>query len=333
MPRRSLGACLAFVVLSAHPAAAHDVRPAYLEINETSPGRATLLWRTPDTGGTSFPVGLELPAGVHSLEAVTVVEPGGVHVERRTLDLGRGGLQGRIAFRGLDTTALDVIVRLTRADGRSTTEVVRPGHPWLDVGASRGRLGTLRDFVVQGIAHILSGPDHLLFVFGLIFLVRSPWRLAKTITGFTLAHSLTLAVATIFGVRLPAPPLEAAIALSILFLGPEIIRQSRGETSFTIRNPWVVAFAFGLLHGFGFASGLAVAGLPRADVPLALLGFNGGVEIGQLAFVAVVLLAGRAVGASRVAWSRFAEALPAYAVGSLGAFWLIERVAAMLRSR
>ena len=330
--RRWLGACLTFLTLSARPTAAHDARPAYLEIRETAPGRATLLWRTPDGGGTRFPAALQLPAGVRSLETAAVAEPGGVHVERRLLDLGSGGLQGRISFPGLEAGTVDVIVRLARADGSDTTEVVHPNRAWLDIAPSRGRWALAGGFLVQGIRHILTGADHLLFVFGLVFLVGTPWRLAKTITGFTLAHSLTLAVATFTGVRVPGPPLEAAIALSILFLGPEIIRAGRGETSFTIRNPWVVAFAFGLLHGFGFASGLTVMGLPRTDIPLALLAFNGGVEIGQLGFVAVVLLARRALRAT-LAWPRVVRALPAYTVGSLGAFWMIERVATMLGGR
>ncbi|HEX4824359.1 MAG TPA: HupE/UreJ family protein [Candidatus Polarisedimenticolaceae bacterium] len=327
MPRRALPLGATLVLLATASAAAHEMRPAYLEIRQTSPGRGALVWRTP------APVALELPAGLRTLDDAVVAEPGGLRVERRDLDLGASGFDGRrIAFPGLEAAGIDVIVRIVRTDGTATTAVVHPGRPWIEIAAARSRLATLGDFVVQGIRHILTGPDHLLFVFGLVFLVRTPWRLAKTITGFTLAHSLTLAIATIGGVRVPAPPLEAAIALSILFLGPEIVRARRGETSFTIRNPWVVAFAFGLLHGFGFASGLAVVGLPHADIPPALLGFNGGVEIGQLAFVAVVLIAGRAVRALGVAWPRFAEAIPAYAVGSLGAFWLIERVAAMVGS-
>lgn len=144
--------------------------------------------------------------------------------------------------------------------------------------------------MVEGIRHILFGPDHLLFVFGLLLIVGNGWTLVKTITAFTIAHSMTLAAATLGYVAVPAPPVEAAIALSILFLGPEIIRRWRGETSFTIRNPWVVAFAFGLMHGLGFASALSSAGLPPADVPRALLCFNVGVEFGQLAFIGSIVL-------------------------------------------
>jgi hypothetical protein len=155
--------------------------------------------------------------------------------------------------------------------------------------------------------------------------------LVKTVTAFTIAHSITLAAAT-FGVATVAPaPLNAAIALSILFLGPEIVRVWRGDTSFTIRHPWVVAFAFGLLHGFGFASGLAQLGLPQAEIPLALLLFNVGVEIGQLAFVAVILLLERAFRLLQVRWPMAVQKLPGYAVGTLGAFWTIQRIAILLK--
>jgi hypothetical protein len=167
-------------------------------------------------------------------------------------------------------------------------------------------------------------------VLGLVLLVKNRWMLLKTITAFTIAHSITLAVATFGYARIPAPPLNAAIALSILFLGLEIARSRRGRASLAIRNPWIVAFAFGLLHGFGFASGLALTGLPQGDIPLALLSFNIGVEVGQLGFVALVLLLEKSFKALEVRWPRAVEMLPAYSVGGLGAFWTLDRVIAML---
>lgn len=179
--------------------------------------------------------------------------------------------------------------------------------------------------------HILKGIDHLLFVLGLLLIVGSRYRLLfKTITAFTIAHSITLGIATLGYASAPVPPLNAAIALSILFLGPEIVRVWRGQTSFTIRHPWVVAFAFGLLHGFGFASGLTTIGLARAEIPVALLLFNVGVEIGQLFFVLIIVLLERSFRILEIRWPRWAEALPAYTVGSLGAFWTIQRVAIMV---
>ena len=184
-------------------------------------------------------------------------------------------------------------------------------------------------FILQGIRHILFGADHLLFVLGLLLIVKDRWMLLKTITAFTVAHSITLAIATLGYAEAPMLPLNAAIALSILFLGPEIVRSWRGETSFTIRHPWVVAFAFGLLHGFGFASALTSAGLPKAELPVALLSFNVGVEIGQLSFVALILLLERAFRILEVQWPRWAKAIPGYTVGSLGAFWTVQRLAIM----
>jgi hypothetical protein len=167
--------------------------------------------------------------------------------------------------------------------------------------------------------------DHLLFVLGLLLIVSDRLTLVKTITSFTLAHSITLAIATLGYASAPLPPLNAAIALSILFLGPEIVRRWRGETSFTIRHPWVVAFGFGLLHGFGFASGLTAMGLPPAEIPLALFLFNVGVELGQLGFVLLVLLLERSFRVLEMRWPRLVERLPGYAVGILGAYWTIQR--------
>jgi hydrogenase/urease accessory protein HupE len=173
------------------------------------------------------------------------------------------------------------------------------------------------------------GIDHLPFVLGLLIIVQNRRMLVKTITAFTVAHSITLAIATLGYARVPGPPLNAAIALSILFLGPEIVRVWRGKTSFTIRHPWVVAFGFGLLHGFGFASGLSTVGMPKTEIPLALLMFNVGVELGQIAFVVLMLLIYRSLKVLAFRWPRWAEYVPGYTIGSLGAYWTIQRTAMM----
>ena len=272
-----------------------------------------------------------MPDGVRNLKEPTVQELTDSLVERRSIDAGPGGLAGRrIEFPGLSLTITDVLVRVQMQDGRQWTTIVRPSRPWVELAAEQTRTQLLGTYLVQGIRHICFGLDHLLFVFGLLLIVKNRWMLVKTITAFTVAHSLTLAIATFGWASPPVPFLNAAIALSIFFLGPEIVREWRGETSFTIRHPWVVAFLFGLLHGFGFSSALTSAGLPRADLPLALLGFNLGVEIGQLAFVLLVLALERAFRALEIHWPRWVEALPGYAVGTLGAFWTIQRTAMML---
>jgi hydrogenase/urease accessory protein HupE len=313
------------------PAAwAHETRPAYLQIDETQPGDYAILWRTPVSAGMRLPILLQLPKAAKNLSAPTVQELTDSLVERRAIRIA-GGLGGqRIDFVGLQGTIADVLVRVHFLDGQNWSAIVRPSQAWIEITPTQGRLGTAGTFIAQGIRHILFGADHLLFVLGLLLIVKDRWMLVKTVSAFTLAHSITLALATLGYASVPVAPLNAAIALSILFLGPEIVRIWRGQTSFTIRHPWVVAFAFGLLHGFGFASALTSAGLPRAELPLALLSFNIGVEIGQLGFVALVLLLERAFRILQIHWPRWTAALPGYAVGCLGAFWAIQRFALLL---
>jgi hydrogenase/urease accessory protein HupE len=198
------------------------------------------------------------------------------------------------------------------------------------VAAVPSRFETAATYLRLGVEHILMGVDHLLFVLGLLLIVPHRWMLLKTITAFTVAHSLTLAVATLGYARAPLLPLNAAIALSILFLGPEIVRAGRGDTSFTLRHPWMVAFAFGLLHGFGFASGLTSMGLPRSEIPVALLLFNVGVEAGQMLFVLLLVLLARAFRTLEMRWPRWVDAVPAYTVGTLGAYWTLQRTVLLL---
>jgi hypothetical protein len=327
--RSAIAACLGFLLSAA--ALAHEARPAYLEIKETAPGRYDLLWRTPVLSGMRLPVVLKLPEGLRNMKEPTVQELTDSLVERRSVDAGPAGLAGkRIEFPGLQVTITDVLVRIELRDGRKWSTIVHPSQPWVEITAAQGKIAVIGSYVVQGIRHIAFGMDHLLFVLGLLLIVKDRWALVKTITAFTVAHSITLAIATFGYASAPVLPLNAAIALSIFFLGPEIVRSWRGETSFTIEHPWVVAFAFGLVHGFGFASALTSAGLPRADLPLALLGFNVGVEIGQVAFVLLVILLERSFRQLEIHWPRWVEALPGYTVGTLGAFWTIQRTAILL---
>jgi hydrogenase/urease accessory protein HupE len=318
----SLGSC--FVAPTSQ---AHETRPAYLEIKETSPNHYDVLWRIPVNAGMRLPILLELPKDAVNLTAPTVQELTDSLVERRSVDVS-GGLGGkRVEFVGLQATITDVLVRVELLDGRSWSTIVRPSQAWIAITPTQGRLDVAWAYVVHGIRHILFGADHLLFVLGLLLIVSDRWTLLKTITAFTAAHSITLAIATLGFANVPVAPLNAAIALSILFLGPEIVRSWRGETSFTIRHPWVVAFAFGLLHGFGFASALTNAGLPPNELPWALLSFNVGVEIGQVGFVVLIVILERAFRVLEIHWPKIVQQLPGYTVGSLGAFWTIQRVA------
>jgi hydrogenase/urease accessory protein HupE len=191
----------------------------------------------------------------------------------------------------------------------------------------------MTSFLALGFEHILTGFDHLLFVLGLLLLIENRWALFKTVTAFTLAHSITLAIATLGYARAPAPFVNTAIALSICFLGVEVVRKWRGETSFTIRYPWVVAFVFGLIHGFGFASGLTNLGLPRDVLPVALLLFNVGVEIGQLIFVVCILWLEHAFRTLVIRLPRQLHQLPGYLIGTLGAFWSLQGVVTIMVGR
>jgi hydrogenase/urease accessory protein HupE len=322
---------LAVTALAPFASFAHEARPAYLEIKETAPGQFSMLWRTPVLAGMRLPLVLQMPEGVRNVKPPVTEELADSLLERRWIDAGPNGLAGkRIQITGLQFTITDALVRVELLDGRTVQAIARPSRPWVEIAAAQSQWEVVGTYIVEGIRHILFGADHLLFVLGLLLIVRKNWMLVKTVTAFTVAHSITLAVATLGYAEAPALPLNAAIALSILFLGPEIVRAWRGETSFTIRHPWVVAFAFGLLHGFGFATAMTSAGLPRQDLPLALLSFNIGVEVGQLGFVALVLAIGHSFRVLEVHWPRWVRALPGYTVGALGAFWTIQRVALLV---
>jgi enamine deaminase RidA (YjgF/YER057c/UK114 family) len=230
---------------------------------------------------------------------------------------------------GLQGTITDVLVRVALRDGTGSTTLVRPSQPWVEIAGASGPLSVTQAYLTHGIEHILFGFDHLLFVLALVLIVRSRRVLFLTITAFTVAHSVTLALATLGVVHVPGQPVEAAIALSILLLATEIVHLARGEIGLTARWPWVVAFTFGLLHGFGFASALSDIGLPQGDIPLALFAFNVGVACGQLAFVAVVSSLATLPRRLRlgVRVERYALGAARYAIGTLAAFWFFERLA------
>ncbi|MDH5223007.1 MAG: HupE/UreJ family protein [Betaproteobacteria bacterium] len=317
------------LALASAVAAAHEVRPAFLELRETGPGTYSFLWKKPSGGEIELAIAPVIPSECRLATPGQQLTPGALIV-RGTLACPDGLAGKTIVIDGLATTVTDVILRVQHADGRVDSALLKPASPSFTFGAARTVWQRAGAYLRLGVEHILSGIDHLLFVLGLLLIVQGRGRLVATITAFTVAHSLTLGAATLGLLSVPAPPVEASIALSILFLGPEIMRRRRGETSFTLRNPWVVAFAFGLLHGLGFAGALAAVGLPRADIPLALFLFNVGVEVGQLAFVGVLLALAWAARAWAIRWPQVVEMLPGYVVGSMGAFWTIERSVALV---
>jgi hypothetical protein len=266
-------------------------------------------------------------------DAKTIGEPRGMfsnnaHVERWRLQRPDGLAGQTVTIEGLAATKVDALIRITDRDGITQTLRATPNEPSVVITAAASPWQVSRTYLILGIEHILLGIDHLLFVLALVLLVKGWKKLVGTITAFTIAHSLTLAAATLGLVHVPGPPVEACIALSIVFVVAEIIRSRQGTPGLTERAPWVVAFTFGLLHGLGFAGALSDVGLPQHAIPLALLFFNGGVELGQLAFVLAVL------GIIAVA-HRLPLRVPArgwrvapYAIGAVAMFWVIERSAA-----
>jgi hypothetical protein len=326
---RLLSVLLLSVFLAASLAAdaeAHRLQPAYLEIQEQPGGKFSVLWKRPLVGGIPMNIHPQLPSNcsnrtepaVHPLQSATL--------ERWIVDCGSGGMTDKtIVIAGLPSTQTDTLLRLQLNDGSTHTTVLRPEAPSFLVPPQATRSGTARSYLLLGIEHILGGFDHLLFVLGLLLIVRSTMLLVKTITSFTLAHSVTLAMAALGFVHVPQAPVEAVIALSILFLATELSKQKKGAVGLTARHPWLIALCFGLLHGFGFAGALTEVGLPQTDIPLALLFFNVGVEVGQLMFVAAVLMVAWLVRKMKFSRPVWVEQMPAYAIGALAAFWFIQR--------
>jgi hydrogenase/urease accessory protein HupE len=329
--------CLWVIVLAALgtalPAAADEFRPAYLQLRQVDARTYDVLWKVPaQDEATTLRVHPEFPPGTRALTSVRSTFAAGTAVQRWRVDID-GGLAGKaIEFSGLSNTRIDVLVRLERLDGTAQLGRVLSVDPRFVVAASPSALEVVQTYTVLGIEHILTGFDHLLFVLALLILVKGVRRLIATITAFTVAHSLTLVAATLGWVHVPGPPVEAAIALSIVFVAGEIVHARQGRPGLTQRYPWVVSFTFGLLHGLGFASALAEVGLPQLSIPVALLFFNVGVEIGQLLFIAavftVIALARWITRHIRVPQPHWLWRLPPYAIGGIASFWVLDRVAA-----
>jgi hydrogenase/urease accessory protein HupE len=330
-PRGVLLGVLLSILAPTLPARAHDARPAYLSIEETTPARYAVLWRVPVLAGTRLPVVLKLPDTIRSVTEPARQELPDSLVERRLIESTTGNLLGaRFEFAGLQGTITDVLVRVQLLDGTHSTTLVRGSQPWVEIAARSGPFSVLRAYVAHGVEHILFGFDHLLFVLALVLIVPGRRLLFMTITSFTLAHSLTLGLATLGFVDVPGPPVEAAIALSIVLLACEIVHRDRGRPSLAAERPWLVAFLFGLLHGLGFAGALTGVGLPQGEIPVALFAFNVGVELGQIAFIAAVfacLSLAKRIEIPAPALRR-ARDLAVYAIGFVSAFWFIERLAA-----
>src|SRR3984885_12368197 len=338
-PMKCLFALLAVVgVLVAQPVRSDELRPGYLELRQTAPDTYNLLFKIPARGeDLRLAVYLKLPDGTQDIRAPRASFGDGAYVERRIIRRD-GGLAGHaVTIEGLSATSTDVLVRVETLAGALQTERLSPTRTAFVVQAARGAGEVAATYLGLGVEHILFGFDHLLFVLALVILVRDWRRVAVTVTAFTIAHSITLAAATLGFVNVPGPPVEATIALSIVLVAVEILNARRGKPSVTERLPWLVAFSFGLLHGFGFAGALAEVGLPQHAIPVALLFFNVGVELGQVVFVAAVLsliwllrhAASQllAPGLVKRAFDRL-DVTIGYGIGVVAAYWLIERTTA-----
>ena len=328
-----IGSVLLFGLIG--PTQSHEVRPGYLQLKEIAEGSFDVIWKVPGQGGRKLGLEVALPQGC------TVTEPasrtvGGAYVERWRARCNGALEGGTILIEGLVKTRTDVLVRIERLDGSTQTVRLTPDEPNFRVAVTAGPWAVIKTYFALGVEHILLGIDHLLFVLALLFLVGNWPRLIGTVTAFTLAHSLTLAAATLGWVKVPQSPVEALIALSIMFIAVEVLHRTQGRLGIAARRPWLVAFAFGLLHGLGFAGALSEIGLPQNAIPLALAFFNIGVEVGQLLFIAAVFglfwvirsITERTAERPLVTTWDVAGAVArpsAYVIGTLASFWLFQR--------
>lgn len=320
------------VILSSGDSKAHEVRPALLDITEREPGLFAVLWKVPVLNGIIPGIRPLLPTAMKPLGPMATEMLPGAKLERTTYSSNGASIVGEtIAIDQLSTTQIDVLVQLKLTDGSRHAAILRPKSPTYIVPERETKLEVALSYWRMGTIHIIEGIDHLLFVFALILLVPSTWSLVKTITAFTVAHSITLGLAVLGYIHVPPGPTEAVIALSIVFLAVEVVRSREGRSSFTATYPWLIAFTFGLVHGLGFAGALSDIGLPAHDIPLALLMFNVGVETGQIAFIVVVLGLWACLKSLSFPWPQGSWRILPYTIGGVAAFWTIERVVSFLQ--
>ena len=329
---KRVAALVALVVLAASAAHAHPLAPALLELEERgAPGHFAVRWKTPRADDALTPI---LPASCRAITAVRGDFEAGGYVRASEVQCGPSGLAGTtLAVGGLAASGTDALVRIDWMDGHSVRALLRPDAPSLRVPARESVLGLLVSHLRMGARHLAGGPDHLLFVAGLVALLGGGRRLLVAVTAFTAGHSATLALAALGFVRAPAALVEVAIAMTLVWLAMELTRRAGGAADRVgvARRPLALPFGFGLLHGLGFASALGELGVPVREIPLARAGLNAGIEVGQLALVAALLalaaFARRFADVSGARAPRWAALVPAYAMGSLAIYWCLDRVA------
>jgi hypothetical protein len=307
----------------------HEMRPAYLQLHQTGADTYDVFWKVPAVSDSMrLSLYVQLPQSCSNLAPPRASFANGAYTEQWSVNCA-GGLSGStVRIDGLSATLTDVLVRVERLDGSAQVTRLASSSPSFVVEAAPHPLEVARAYLLLGIEHILTGVDHLLFVSGLLLLVTGFRRLLLTVSAFTLSHTVTLTLATLGFVHVPPAPVEAVIALSILFVAYEILRKKENPDGLAQRKPWLVAFSFGLLHGLGFAGGLSAAGLPAAHIPLALGFFSAGVEVGHFSFVAVALILIAGIRQWTMKLPTWSWRVPPYAIGSVAAYWLIVRLAA-----
>jgi len=309
-------------------ARADELRPAYIEMSEQAPGQWSLLWKASANSRLGQTGEIIIPDNC-KIEGEQQREYASSNILTRLALRCDGSVQGNsIGLKGLELSTTDALVRIAPIDSAMQTLRLTPDQPTATLAKPSVISNVAATYTILGVEHILLGFDHLFFVLALVLLLKGGWLVAKTVTAFTIAHSLTLVGSTLGLLSLPPQPVEAVIALSIIFLAIEVVKAKPDEIRLSERFPWIVAFLFGLLHGFGFAGALAEIGLPEGDVPLALLTFNLGVEIGQLVIVAVALAALHVIRKFQGLWLQPTKTAMAYGIGIISTYWFIERVVA-----
>ncbi len=325
-------AMLTMSLFSVSKIEAHEIRPALLTITETESGWFEVMWKVPVFEGEVLDITPIFPEGFELIGTPSNNNIGAAIIQYFSVKyVGEDDIAGKeIIIEGLGSLQIDVLVQTELVDKSRYSAILKPSSPIYIFPKIGSKSEVAYDYWVMGIVHILSGFDHLLFVLALLLIVRDKWKLFKTITAFTVAHSATLALASLGLVNVPPGPTEAIIALSIVFLAGEIINSHNDKFSITEQYPWIVAMFFGLFHGLGFAGALAGIGLPQNEIPIALLMFNLGVETGQIIFLVTVLLLWEIIRKFNITWPTNSWKWMPYAIGSLAAFWTIERIVGFL---
>jgi len=317
------------VLFMSGPALAHEVRPAYLELRARTDTTFDMMFKLPALGGRPLKVSLVMPQDCKVEQTGEQDTPGAEVIVGQVVCSATP--YGRLArLEGLQNTLTDALVQVVQPSGEVATLRLTPQESSFSVPKPTSRLDVFRTYGALGIAHILTGFDHLAFVAGLLMLVGTFKRLLTTVTAFTLAHSLTLTAATLGLIHVPPAPVEALIALSILMVAAEVVALANGARGPIGDRPARIAFTFGLLHGLGFASALREAGLPPQEIPISLLAFNLGVEAGQVMFILAVMSAAFLLGRFAQLQRHLMLRIAGYAIGGLAAFWFMDRVCAIV---